>query len=270
MEPQIEQRVFWQHSLKYIHEWIPIRHYDSRIAPFFGEKLLSYYDFVSSHYYPDSLFNRTDILRCSELKIKNLPIHMQKKISLQLIQKKFIQAITSKTPPSKIPTSISKLSQYAALWYEIGMNQQKNAGHELVLAKILKLNPAALSIEIPVWTNTVSHSPAKVLSSPFLCHANCLMTGHIDLLLFDENDGGLIVADYKPENRFLSSLPQIITYGLMMRQILKITQVKCVSFSREAVWIYDPQILFEVLLNYIKEFTMVDFPWQKIEMRNNP
>ena len=94
METQIEKRVFWQHSLEYIHQWVPNRHSDPRIVDQFGEKLLSYYEFVSSNQYPEDLFNRTDILRCSEFKIKHLPMHMQKKISLQLIQKKIIQEIT--------------------------------------------------------------------------------------------------------------------------------------------------------------------------------
>ena len=91
------------------------------------------------------------------------------------------------------------------------------------------------------------------------------ITGHIDLLLYDDNGNNLIIADYKPEGYFLRSLPQIAFYALILRRILNIEDlnVKCLSFNKDKAWIYKPEILKEIN-EEMKKFGNPKLKWRRI------
>ena len=131
---------------------------------------------------------------------------------------------------------------------------KKNPGHDPILNKILEINENALAIEIPIWTTTYqSIKKKKLKKSKYTCFCDEIVTGHIDLLIYDELDSSLVVCDYKPENKFLRSLAQVAFYGLVLKKMLKYPKVKCVSFSREKAWVYDPEIIRTQIPKYIKK-----------------
>jgi hypothetical protein len=154
----------------------------------------------------------------------------------------------------------------ANIWFDIFMDSMgENPGHDPILDKILQLNENALAIETPVWTSTHDFIKQKKLKfTPYTCMCDDIITGHIDLTLFDETDSSLIICDYKPENHFLHSLAQVATYGLIMKRILKFNKVKCVSFSKEKAWVYDPEILRTSIPKYLNMFGNPDLCWREV------
>jgi len=84
------------------------------------------------------------------------------------------------------------------------------------------------------------------------------------LLLYDPSDRNLVIADYKPEGHFLRSLPQIASYGLMLKRIMNLEQVKCISFRKEDAWIYDPEIVRTHLEKYVIENENPELSWRSL------
>ncbi|MHA1583646.1 MAG: hypothetical protein ACTSXK_13740 [Promethearchaeota archaeon] len=262
----VEKRKFVHNKIEYLHAWVRDRHFNPLINQEFGLKLLNYYDFICSSEYPDEIFNRRDGIRCSGFRIKGLQTNARKKISLELISRRQIQLIDSNNHPMNVSPGILKLPEMASIWFDIYSSiLGKNPGHAPVLDKILQINQNALAIETPVWTTTSSALNKELLhTSQYTCMANEIFTGHIDLTLFDETDGSLIITDYKPENKFLTSLPQVATYGLVMKQILGFKKVKCVSFSKEQAWLYDPEIIRTIIPHYLVKYGNPDLIWRGI------
>ena len=263
----LETRIFRHQRLEYLHKWIPQRHTESKIAASFGQKLLDYYNMVTSRLYPDGLFNQTDGLRCSSFRIKGLYTDARKKIAMDLWKRGLLHMVVNGQPcPDFISPEIAKLPKMANVWFEIfSATSEKNPGHDPVLDKILKMNPNALAIEVPIWTTTREKlASQEIKRNSFTCMSNESFTGHIDLLLFDETDGSLVVADYKPENYLMRSLPQVATYGLVMKQLLGLEEVKCVSFSKEKAWVYDPEIIRTQIPRYLKQYGDPSLPWLPI------
>ena len=94
------------------------------------------------------------------------------------------------------------------------------------------------------------------------------LTGHIDLLFLLDNT--LIVADYKPSlltkqsgklvKKFFHSLPQICLYGLLLKDLFDINDIKCITFNQHKAWVYDPaQILKEI--RKVCDVYNIDAPW---------
>ena len=234
------------------------RHLHSNIAHIFGKKLLNYYNFVCSKEYPEELFNRKDGLRCSKFRITGLKKNSRKKICLDLIGSGKIHLINEKNQPPYISKLILNLPKITELNASL-----LNPSHEKILDKILSINKNALAIEIPVWTTThQAILTSQLKMSEFSCLCNELFTGHIDLLMFDETDGSVVVCDYKPENHFLTSLPQVAIYGLVVKRILKYPKVKCVSFSGEKAWLYDPEIIRTQIPKYLTIYGSSHLDWQ--------
>jgi len=75
-------------------------------------------------------------------------------------------------------------------------------------------------------------------------------------------DDFLIIADYKPKQKWFHSLPQICVYGLLFNYILNIENVKCLSFNMDKVWVYNPHTLLNKLTKYIKA-KLLPTPWVK-------
>lgn len=279
---------FYHHGLEYKLLWVDERFRDPVIFDKFGNRLLQYIRFTQSNDFPETLFRKRDGLRCSSFRIKHLIPHGKKKISLSLIKNQYVQQISinpekqqnsmKSYPSNQTPSnqnSIQKqqtneaieiLPKMARIWYDIFTQlDDSNPGHEPILQKIIELHPNALAVEVPVWTTTLSSIQNRVIKpSPFNCFADSEFTGHIDLVLYDPTDSSLIIADYKPEGQFLSSLPQVATYGLVMKQVIGYSQIKCVSFSREHAWIYDPEIIRTVVIKYLKNYGDPPLEWKDI------
>jgi hypothetical protein len=75
-------------------------------------------------------------------------------------------------------------------------------------------------------------------------------------------DNSIIVADYKPENHFLRSLPQVATYGLFIKKMLKLEKIRCISFSKDKLWLYDPEIIKKQIPYYIERFGNPNLIWR--------
>ena len=86
------------------------------------------------------------------------------------------------------------------------------------------------------------------------------MTGHIDLVQIEGNT--LKVIDYKPEGRFLISLPQVATYGLLMKSKFNLDNVKCISFNKNNGWEYNPEILLSKVKNYLISHKIEERDWE--------
>jgi hypothetical protein len=259
----IEKRRFSHNRLEYILEWVPERHLQNKK---FGQKLLQYYNYVCTHNYPEAIFNNSEFVRCSSFRLKGLHKDALKKIGIQLINSRQINLIDEYNQDRTVSQSIINLQKMAKIWFEIfSSTMEKNPGHEPILDKILQLNKNALAVEVPIWTTTNYALINQILEiTPFTCMCNEIFTGHIDILLFDETDQSLIVADYKPENHFLRSLPQVATYGLVMKRILRYNKVKCISFSRDKTWIYDPEIIRTIIPQYMGQYGNPNLVWRSI------
>jgi len=115
--------------------------------------------------------------------------------------------------------------------------------HEPILKKIMVNLPNAMACEIPVW---------KRIKGTLYC------VGHIDLNLVYNNT--LFVADLKDDEiDVIKSLLQIFSYGLMQkRRIFKkpsdinYFDLKCVVFTKDELWEFDPEFLKSELIDFIK------------------
>ena len=96
--------------------------------------------------------------------------------------------------------------------------------------------PNSLFSEAPVWMKL----------------KNKYAVGLIDLLLIDENR--LIITDYKlNEKEMIRDFPQIFTYGIILRDIfLDVCDVRCAIFNRELIWEFDPNLVGNELINFLK------------------
>lgn len=119
----------------------------------------------------------------------------------------------------------------------------------------LKCRDWAIASEVPVFL--------KLTKLPTLL-------GHIDLLVY--KDGVLYVCDYKPDQlpftrtrfyeSFINSIPQIATYALVLRQMFKLKDVKCVTFNKKGAWLYDPlATLKEITYFMLNNRESTKIPW---------
>ena len=256
---EVEERIFYSTGLSYTLKWVKSRH-NNIIPKHLGNRLLNYYNFLCSNNYPDHIFKDPKITRCSNFKVKHLKRNARKNISLELIKLGLVDFINKQTQPEKYPKSILKIPQMASIWfdiYQMQSNSSNSPGHDPILGKILEINEAALATEVSVWSTTPESLRDGILEkTPYTCSARELFTGHIDLLLYDKEKvdefHDIALRDQKPENGFLKSLPQVAIYGLMMKKILNIDRLKCMSFSRRKAWIYDPEIIRKEIMEYIR------------------
>ncbi len=250
---EVEERIFYSTGLSYTLKWVRSRHKTLKPRTM-GERLLGYYKFLCSNQYPENIFKDPNITRCSSFKIKYLKRNARKKISLNLVKYGIVTLINKNNKPSMYSEEVLRIPEMAKIWHDLfSATMEGNPGHDPVLSKILEINESALATEVSVWSTTPDSLKKEILpKTEFICESRDLFTGHIDLLLFDKKSKQLIVADYKPENSFLKSLPQVATYGLMMKKILGVKRLKCMSFSRRKAWVYDPEIIYNEIPRYIR------------------
>ncbi len=120
-------------------------------------------------------------------------------------------------------------------WFESKPN------HNVIEKYLYNKFPQIAAIETPVWSEPLQ------------------LTGHVDFLMFD--DKTLYVMDYKPEAaygkefEFIKSIPQVSMYGKLIKKFVpEDLDVKCVSFSKESGWIYDPNKIEDVLPSQIEKY----------------
>ncbi|TXT61855.1 MAG: hypothetical protein BAJALOKI3v1_740015 [Promethearchaeota archaeon] len=186
---------------------------------------------------PNTLFNKKNIPRVSNFKLKGIKSAYIRSYSKQLIRSGKILKFDSNY----------KLSHYAEEVYQ-NFRQHKlreNPGHDPILKNILIRDPTSIAIEVPIWKNV----------------NGSYITGHIDLIKIE--DDHIKIVDYKPEGNFLYSLPQVASYGLLFKSIFKYDNVKCISFNKHHAWQYNPDILLYDLKEYLLNHKFNTKKWER-------
>ncbi len=124
---------------------------------------------------------------------------------------------------SQIGISLTKLAQ-----------SDHTLNHIELLPSILKNHPNSILMEIFVWMPIESKDTSL----------SAFVTGIIDLILIS-NDIVYIV-DYKPDKNIYRSLPQVASYGLIIKSLINYKNIVCISFNDETSIQFRPEILYEL------------------------
>lgn len=200
-------------------------------------KLWNFFERIGKGDIPNQLFNDYNLPRISQFKLSGINPKILGSFKTKLIRQGKIKRLDEISKYSKMVQSVFRNFK------QNGLKEKPN--HEAVLKNILIKDEESLAIEIPVWKRSQNGS----------------LTGHIDLIQANEN---LIkVIDYKPEGRFLWSLPQVATYGNLIKNLLKIKKLRCISFSLREVWEYNPEILLSDIKDFLINHGYEDRKWEK-------
>ena len=201
------------------------------------KKLEGYFKEIYRGNIPNDLFNSKNVQRVSQFKIKGIKSTFLRSFSKKLIRLEKI----------KILESDNNLSNYAKNVYDNYSKSEikSKPGHDPILKNILIKDKKSVAIEVPIWRKINGN----------------IITGHIDLIQIDNNT--LRVIDYKPEGQFLSSLPQVATYGLLVKVLLKTPYLKCISFNKVKAWEYDPIVLLTDIKQYLISQGIKTREWEK-------
>ena len=237
----LKQRTFIHQNIKYDFNWNLDNHKNklfqvtSNLEEF--RSLGKYLKEIYKSGVPSNLFNKRDIPRISQFKIKGLKSSFLRSFSKKLILNNVIQRSDGD----------SKLPNFAQSVYKSFRENQMNKtpGHEPILKNILIKDKDSIAIEIPIWIKNK--------------HDN-FITGHIDLIQIQGNS--IKVIDYKPEGEFLFSLPQVATYGILIKKLLNLDSIKCISFNKSISWEYDPLILMSDIKNFLT-LNKINRPWEE-------
>ena len=237
----LKQRTFIHQNIKYDFNWNLDNHknklfqVNSNLEEF--KRLGKYLKEIYKSGVPSNLFNKRDVPRISQFKIKGLKSSFLRSFSKKLILNNIIQKSDGD----------SKLPNFAQSVYKSFRENQmnKNPGHEPILKNILIKDKDSIAIEILIWMKNKE---------------NNFITGHIDLIQIQGNT--IKVIDYKPEGEFLFSLPQVATYGILIKKLLNLDSIKCISFNKNIAWEYDPMILISDIKNFLT-LNKVNRPWEE-------
>ena len=238
---------------KFIHQNIPYSFYLNRDHQFFKlrgkpqilqietidndfKKLKSHFTAVLNGRIPNYYFNSKDLPRISQFKIKGIKNSYLKIFSKKLIRNGIIE-------PYDKSSKLLKLTKNVFDNFDKFLN--KKPGHNPILKNILIKDENSLAIEVPIWKE----------------FKDTCLTGHIDLIQLKNKT--LKVIDYKPEGNFLVSLPQVAMYGLLIKKIFNINDIKCVSFNKEEGWEYNPMILLEDITAFLDSNNVKEREWEK-------
>jgi hypothetical protein len=224
----LKKKIFIHQNIPYAFNWNVNNHkaklyqIDPKRQDFI--KLGTYFKRVYQGDIPNNLFNTREYHRISQFKIKGIKNSFLTSFGKKLIRDEKIKYLDS----------TSSLPRYAQTVFQSFKNNEigRIPGHDPVLKYILIKDRNSLAIEIPIW---------KKFYTTYL-------TGHIDLIQIQDNM--IKVIDYKPEGNFIFSLPQVATYGFLIKTKFNLESIKCISFNRKEAWEFDPSIL----LNEIKEY----------------
>ena len=237
---KIKQKLYIHQNIPYSFNWNKGNHKEkfSQITADREEliRLKNHFKKVSEGLIPNDLFNSRNLPRVSQFKIKGLKSTFMRSFSKELIRSGKIQQYG---PDSNLPKFVQRVYE------NFKVNRiNGNPGHDPVLKNILIKDRNSIAIEIPIWNE----------------EKNKYITGHIDLIQIENNV--VKVIDYKPEGKFLHSLPQVATYGFLLKSQLKIKNLKCLTFNRNEAWEYDPKILLMDIKEYLISHRINERPWE--------
>ena len=237
----LKKKIYVHQNIPYAFNW-NIIHHKAKIVQKNPNReeirnLGTYFKKVYQGTIPNDLFNLRSLPRVSQFKIRGLKPAFMASFSKSLIREGKINLLDS---GAKLPKFVNDVFE-AYKTSEIG----KKPGHEPILKNILIRDQNSVAIEIPIW---------KKNNKDYI-------TGHIDLI---QIENGLVkVIDYKPEGNFLLSLPQVATYGLFIKSMFNLHEVKCISFNRKEAWEYDPNILLTDVKNYLISQRIIERKWEE-------
>lgn len=236
----LKHRDFYHQSIKYSFNW-NVNHHREKINQLNANRqefirLGKYFKEICEGTLPNNLFNTKEFPRVSQFKIRGVKNAYINSFSKKLIREGKIQNLDSN---SKLPNQTQKVF---SSFKENEIN--KIPGHEAVLKNILIKDEDSIAIEVPIWK--------KVKAS--------YITGHVDLIQI-ENDIVKII-DYKPEDDFMFSMPQVATYGLLIKSIFNFDKIICVTFNKKHAWEYDPNILLTDVKKYLLSQRIETRSWE--------
>ncbi len=237
LEKVIEKDMYHQ-GFRYTYKWVKHRH--EALQQESHSQIKTMYKFLKSiakGNYPKEFFNDGNVQRISQFRLNRLKRGKVAEIGKDLIREGFI-----------IETlSIHDLTRISKNLFAAHVNAQKpKPSHHDIQSQILDQDPLSIAMEIPIWGN-----PPVTPE---------IVTGHIDLLRI-VNDT-IYVVDYKPENTFMPSVPQVAFYGYLLQKNLNMKKVMCASFSRKKIWEFEPKILYRIN-EILSEHNINFFTWQK-------
>ncbi|MHA1703492.1 MAG: hypothetical protein ACTSXN_05610 [Promethearchaeota archaeon] len=239
MKYNLIKRTFMHQNIPYSFNWNKA-HYFQKIDQINSnkeefERLKGHFEDVYKGNIPNDLFNSRNIPRISQFKLRGI-----KSSYLEFFRKKLIRSgkIIELNSQSKLPMRTQKV-------YEAFIDRNKKPGHNPILKNILIKDPDSIAIEVPIWKE----------------NNNTCLTGHIDLIQIEGNT--LKVIDYKPEGKFMISLPQVAMYGLLVKNVLGINNLKCISFNKDEAWEYDPRILLTDIKAFLDSNNLKEREWER-------
>jgi hypothetical protein len=237
----LKKKIYIHQNIPYAFNW-NINHHKAKLVQTNPNReefrsLGSYFKKVYQGTIPNELFNQRNIPRVSQFKIRGLKPAFMASFSKTLIREGKI----------KLHNSSSRLPKFVNNVFETYKNSEisKKPGHEPILKNILIRDENSVAIEIPIW---------KKINNDYV-------TGHIDLIQIE--NGIVKVIDYKPEGNFLLSLPQVATYGLFIRSLFDLHDVKCISFNKKEAWEYNPYILLTDVKDYLISQRIFNRKWEE-------
>lgn len=237
----LKKKVFIHQNISYAFNW-NISNHKAKISQLDvnREKIIKLGTFLKRIYkgtFPNNVFNSQDFPRVSQFKIKGLKSAFISSFSKRLIREGTIT----------LQNSQSKLPRFTQEVYESFKENKINRdpGHEPVLKNILIKDEDSIAIEIPIWKRYNEHK---------------FITGHIDLIQIEKNT--IKVIDYKPEGKFLLSIPQVATYGLLLKSLFNLESLVCVSFNKKESWEFNPEILLSEVKEYLISQNIKERSWE--------
>jgi len=261
MSPELKnlrRKLFQHQKQRYTFLYNPIRIKDIE-NPILRDCLHNYVENVSLKLFPYNEFEVKNNIRPSSLKFvgehlkdENGRTIYREVIKTQFIKNHFISKLTSGPNPKMKIYNYNELSDglYKKLldlvrevYDEFRNKRLGRPWHEPILKNIMIKLPNAMACENPVWERIES---------------NLYCVGHIDLNLVNNNT--LFIADLKDdETDVIKSLLQVLSYGLMQKRLVfkkpsdfNAFNIKCILFTKDEVWEFDPEILKSEFIDFIK------------------
>ena len=234
--PKIIEKDMFHQSFRYTFKWVKTRHHNLQLAK--PSRLL--YQFlikIAKGNYPKLYFNNKNVQRISQFRLNKLKRGKVADIGKTLIRDGHIVETQS----------IHKLTKIAKHLFadHILTNKHKPSHHD-IQTRILEEDSQSIAMEIPIWGEPPV-TPEVV-------------TGHIDLIRIINDT--IHVIDYKPENNFMPSIPQVAFYGFLLQKNLNVRNISCSSFSNKKLWEYKPEILYTIH-EILQEHNINFFNWQR-------
>ncbi|MFX0057668.1 MAG: hypothetical protein ACFE85_09560 [Candidatus Hodarchaeota archaeon] len=244
----LKKRVFIHQNIPYAFNWNITNHraklYQITTNKDDFIKLGTYLKRIYKGNIPNTVFNSSKFPRVSQFKIRGIKPAFISSFSKRLIREGIVERSDSK----------SKLPEFAQSVYENFKNHNinKDPGHEPILKNILIKDTDSIAIEVPIW---------KRFSE------NKFITGHIDLIQIENNT--IKVIDYKPEGKFLLSLPQVATYGLLLKSMFNLDKLTCMSFNKKEMWEFEPNVLLKEVKEYLVTYNIKERVWENFFLKNS-